>query len=53
MVYLGVDDTNHLPDGIEVEPFPHSEFNMNRTGHDIMLLKVIYKYIQLFHSYNA
>ncbi|XP_058617099.1 mast cell protease 2 isoform X2 [Onychostoma macrolepis] len=40
MVYLGVNDTKHLPDGVEVEPFPHSEFNMNSTGHDIMLLKL-------------
>uniref|UniRef100_A0A8C1L2J7 Si:ch211-212d10.1 n=1 Tax=Cyprinus carpio TaxID=7962 RepID=A0A8C1L2J7_CYPCA len=40
MVYLGVTDTNFLPDGIEVDPVPHPEFNMNRTGHDIMLLKL-------------
>uniref|UniRef100_A0A672P3Z6 trypsin n=1 Tax=Sinocyclocheilus grahami TaxID=75366 RepID=A0A672P3Z6_SINGR len=40
MVYLGVSDTNFLPDGIEVDPVPHSKFNMKREGHDIMLLKL-------------
>uniref|UniRef100_A0A8C2I546 Si:ch211-212d10.1 n=1 Tax=Cyprinus carpio TaxID=7962 RepID=A0A8C2I546_CYPCA len=40
MVYLGVYDTNFLPDGIEVDTIPHPEFNMNRIGHDIMLLKL-------------
>uniref|UniRef100_A0A673JML2 trypsin n=1 Tax=Sinocyclocheilus rhinocerous TaxID=307959 RepID=A0A673JML2_9TELE len=40
MVYLGVYDTNFLPDGIEVDPIPHPKFTMKRTGHDIMLLKL-------------
>uniref|UniRef100_A0A8C1L295 trypsin n=1 Tax=Cyprinus carpio TaxID=7962 RepID=A0A8C1L295_CYPCA len=40
MVYLGVNDTNFLPDGIEVDPVPHPKFNKNRTDHDIMLLKL-------------
>uniref|UniRef100_A0A672P1L5 Chymase-like n=1 Tax=Sinocyclocheilus grahami TaxID=75366 RepID=A0A672P1L5_SINGR len=40
MVYLGVNDTNVLPDGIEVDPVPHPKFNMKRTDHDIMLLKL-------------
>uniref|UniRef100_A0A671SHX2 Si:ch211-212d10.1 n=1 Tax=Sinocyclocheilus anshuiensis TaxID=1608454 RepID=A0A671SHX2_9TELE len=40
MVYLGVSDTNFLPDGIEVDPIPHPKFNMKRKGHDIMLLKL-------------
>ncbi|KAI2650399.1 Mast cell protease 8 [Labeo rohita] len=40
MVYLGVNDTNLLPNGIEVDPIPHPEFNMGREGHDIMLLKL-------------
>ncbi|KAK2906956.1 hypothetical protein Q8A67_005941 [Cirrhinus molitorella] len=40
MVYLGVDDTNHLPYGVEVDPIPHPEFTMKRPGHDIMLLKL-------------
>ncbi|KAI2650398.1 Cationic trypsin [Labeo rohita] len=40
MVYLGVDDTNLLSDGVEVDPIPHPELNMKTTGHDIMLLKL-------------
>ncbi|KAF4097668.1 granzyme G-like [Onychostoma macrolepis] len=40
MVYLGVHDTNCLPDGVEVDPFPHPKFNMRRPDHDIMLLKL-------------
>uniref|UniRef100_A0A671SJA4 trypsin n=1 Tax=Sinocyclocheilus anshuiensis TaxID=1608454 RepID=A0A671SJA4_9TELE len=40
MVYLGVNDTNFLPDGIEVDPVPHPKFNMKKTAHDIMLLKL-------------
>ncbi|XP_026091714.1 mast cell protease 1A-like [Carassius auratus] len=40
MIYLGVNDTNFLPDGIEVDPVPHPEFSMKRRGHDIMLLKL-------------
>nr|XP_055074603.1 granzyme H-like [Misgurnus anguillicaudatus] len=40
MVYLGVDDTNRLPEGIEVDAFPHPDF-ANKKGHnDIMLLKL-------------
>lgn len=38
-VYLGVNDTNILPHGIEVETIPHLKFN-NTPGHDIMLLKL-------------
>ncbi|XP_058616171.1 mast cell protease 1A-like [Onychostoma macrolepis] len=40
MVYLGVDDTNLLPDGVEVHPYPHPKFTTKRNGHDIMLLKL-------------
>ncbi|XP_050951244.1 mast cell protease 8 isoform X2 [Labeo rohita] len=40
MVYLGVDNTNILPDGIEVKPIPHENFTMKRPDHDIMLLKL-------------
>uniref|UniRef100_A0A672SIQ8 trypsin n=1 Tax=Sinocyclocheilus grahami TaxID=75366 RepID=A0A672SIQ8_SINGR len=40
MAYLGVDNNNHLPDGVEVDPIPHPKFNMKRKGHDIMLLKL-------------
>nr|XP_055074599.1 mast cell protease 8-like [Misgurnus anguillicaudatus] len=40
MVYLGVDDTNRLPHGIEVDAIPHQDF-VNKQGHDdIMLLKL-------------
>ncbi|XP_065100318.1 granzyme G-like [Paramisgurnus dabryanus] len=39
MVYLGVNDTNNLPDGIEVDVFPHKGF-VNQPGDDIMLLKL-------------
>ncbi|XP_065100255.1 granzyme G-like [Paramisgurnus dabryanus] len=39
MVYLGVDDTNHLPEGIEVDAIPHPSF-ANKPGDDIMLLKL-------------
>lgn len=42
-VYLGVNDTNFLPDGVAVVPIPHPQFKSNSPGHDIMLLKVIYK----------
>ncbi|KAK7126830.1 hypothetical protein R3I94_018119 [Phoxinus phoxinus] len=38
-VYLGVNDTHFLPDGVAVQPFPHLQFN-NTPGHDIMLLKL-------------
>ncbi|XP_073699749.1 duodenase-1-like, partial [Garra rufa] len=40
MVYLGVSDINLLPNGIEVDPIPHPEFNMKTTGHNSMLLKL-------------
>nr|XP_055074283.1 chymotrypsin A-like [Misgurnus anguillicaudatus] len=40
MVYLGVDDTNDLPEGIVVNrTFPHESF-ANKAGDDIMLLKL-------------
>nr|XP_055072681.1 granzyme G-like [Misgurnus anguillicaudatus] len=39
MVYLGVNDTDHLPEGIEVDAFPHKGFE-NKPGDDIMLLKL-------------
>ncbi|XP_065102249.1 granzyme G-like [Paramisgurnus dabryanus] len=39
-VYLGVDDTNHLPEGIEVDAFPHESFVNKKPGDDIMLLKL-------------
>ncbi|XP_065100218.1 chymase-like [Paramisgurnus dabryanus] len=38
-VYLGVNDTDHLPEGIEVDAFPHKGF-VNKPGDDIMLLKL-------------
>ncbi|XP_065102311.1 cathepsin G-like [Paramisgurnus dabryanus] len=38
-VYLGVHDTNDLPEGIEVDAFPHPDF-ANEQGDDIMLLKL-------------
>ncbi|XP_065100196.1 granzyme G-like [Paramisgurnus dabryanus] len=39
-VYLGVDDTNRLPEGIEAVAIPHPDF-ANKQGHDdIMLLKL-------------
>ncbi|XP_065099379.1 granzyme-like protein 1 [Paramisgurnus dabryanus] len=38
-VYLGVNDTNHLPEGIEVNAFSHESF-ANKPGDDIMLLKL-------------
>ncbi|KAG1945671.1 granzyme-like protein [Pimephales promelas] len=40
-VYLGVNDTNFLPDGVAVDPIPHPHFINNKPGHDIMLLKVL------------
>ncbi|XP_043079346.1 chymase [Puntigrus tetrazona] len=40
MVYLGVDNTNNLPCGIEVDAFPHPGYKIKRPGHDIMLLKL-------------
>nr|XP_055074365.1 granzyme B(G,H)-like [Misgurnus anguillicaudatus] len=40
MVYLGVNDTNHLPEGIEVDAFPHPKFDSNNMTDDIMLLKL-------------
>ncbi|XP_055072726.2 granzyme B(G,H)-like [Misgurnus anguillicaudatus] len=40
MVYLGVDDTNRLPEGIPVLAIPHPDF-VNKQGYDdIMLLKL-------------
>ncbi|CAM4657083.1 unnamed protein product [Leuciscus chuanchicus] len=39
-VYLGVSDTNFLPDGVAVDPIPHPQFKSNTPGHDIMLLKL-------------
>nr|XP_055072695.1 granzyme G-like [Misgurnus anguillicaudatus] len=39
MVYLGVNDTNDLHEGIEVDAFPHKGFE-NKPGDDIMLLKL-------------
>ncbi|XP_056112419.1 granzyme E [Rhinichthys klamathensis goyatoka] len=39
-VYLGVSDSNYLPDGVAVDPIPHPEFKSNTPGHDIMLLKL-------------
>uniref|UniRef100_A0A8C1L1W6 trypsin n=1 Tax=Cyprinus carpio TaxID=7962 RepID=A0A8C1L1W6_CYPCA len=39
-VFVGVNDTNFLPNGIEVDPIPHPKFNSERPGHDIMLLKL-------------
>ncbi|XP_073669649.1 granzyme G-like [Paramisgurnus dabryanus] len=39
MVYLGVDDTHDLPEGIEVDVFSHESF-ANKAGDDIMLLKL-------------
>ncbi|XP_051551303.1 granzyme G-like [Myxocyprinus asiaticus] len=39
MVYLGVSDTDHLPQGVAVHPIPHPKFK-NKPGHDIMLLKL-------------
>ncbi|XP_073718195.1 granzyme G-like [Misgurnus anguillicaudatus] len=39
MVYLGVNDTNDLPEGIEVDAIPHPSF-ANKPGDDIMLLKL-------------
>ncbi|XP_065100214.1 mast cell protease 2-like [Paramisgurnus dabryanus] len=39
MVYLGVNDTNDLPEGIEVDVFPHESF-ADKPGDDIMLLKL-------------
>uniref|UniRef100_A0A8C1EEE7 trypsin n=1 Tax=Cyprinus carpio carpio TaxID=630221 RepID=A0A8C1EEE7_CYPCA len=39
-VFVGVHDTNFLPNGIEVDPIPHPKFNSERPGHDIMLLKL-------------
>ncbi|KTF73677.1 hypothetical protein cypCar_00046040 [Cyprinus carpio] len=40
MVYLGAGDTKYLPAGVDVDPIPYPGFNMKRTGHDIMLLKL-------------
>ncbi|XP_073718196.1 granzyme H-like [Misgurnus anguillicaudatus] len=39
-VYLGVDDTNRLPHGIEVDAIPHSHFVYEQCHDDIMLLKL-------------
>ncbi|XP_065100307.1 granzyme G-like [Paramisgurnus dabryanus] len=39
MVYLGVNDINRLPAGIEVNAFPHPDF-ADKPGDDIMLLKL-------------
>ncbi|ROL40840.1 Mast cell protease 8 [Anabarilius grahami] len=39
VVYLGVNDTSLLPDGVAVHPTPHPKFIM-RPGYDIMLLKL-------------
>ncbi|XDV22419.1 hypothetical protein PO909_027317 [Leuciscus waleckii] len=38
-VYLGVNDTNVLPEGVAVHTFPYPQFS-NKPGHDIMLLKL-------------
>ncbi|XP_067271996.1 granzyme B [Pseudorasbora parva] len=40
MVYLGVDDTTILPDGVAVKRIPHPDFKEGTIGHDIMLLKL-------------
>nr|XP_055074727.1 granzyme B-like [Misgurnus anguillicaudatus] len=40
MVYLGVDDTKDLPEGIEVDAFPHESFANEKGHNDIMLLKL-------------
>nr|XP_055074362.1 mast cell protease 2-like [Misgurnus anguillicaudatus] len=40
MVYLGVNDTNHLPEGIEVDAFQHKGYVDKKPGDDIMLLKL-------------
>nr|XP_055074600.1 transmembrane protease serine 11B-like protein [Misgurnus anguillicaudatus] len=40
MAYLGVNDTNDLPEGIEVDAFPHPNFNSKNMTGDIMLLKL-------------
>ncbi|XP_055074597.2 granzyme G [Misgurnus anguillicaudatus] len=40
MVYLGVNDTNDLPEGIEVDAFPHESFTNKPGDDDIMLLKL-------------
>ncbi|XP_073717846.1 chymase-like [Misgurnus anguillicaudatus] len=39
-VYLGVNDTNYLPAGIEVDAFPHPDFDSKNMNDDIMLLKL-------------
>ncbi|XP_067252230.1 mast cell protease 8 [Chanodichthys erythropterus] len=39
VVYLGVNDTNLLPESVAVHPIPHPKFIM-RPGYDIMLLKL-------------
>ncbi|XP_052394613.1 granzyme G-like [Carassius gibelio] len=39
-VFVGVHDTNFLPDGIKVDPIPHPKFSMESAGHDIMLLQL-------------
>ncbi|XP_057182285.1 chymase-like [Triplophysa rosa] len=38
-VYLGVNDTQFLPHGMEADSFPHPNFE-NRPGNDIMLMKL-------------
>ncbi|XP_073717844.1 chymase-like [Misgurnus anguillicaudatus] len=40
MVYLGVNDTNDLPEGIEVDAFPHPDYANKLGDDDIMLLKL-------------
>ncbi|XP_065099426.1 chymase-like [Paramisgurnus dabryanus] len=40
MVYLGVNDTNHLPEGIKVDAIPHPKFDSKKMNDDIMLLKL-------------
>nr|XP_055074527.1 mast cell protease 8-like isoform X2 [Misgurnus anguillicaudatus] len=40
MVYLGVDDTNRLPEGIPVLAIPHPDFANMKGYDDIMLLKL-------------
>nr|XP_055074598.1 chymase-like [Misgurnus anguillicaudatus] len=40
MVYLGVNDTNNLTAGIEVDVFPHPNVDFKNLNNDIMLLKL-------------
>ncbi|KAK9967561.1 hypothetical protein ABG768_001954 [Culter alburnus] len=39
-VYLGVNDTKHLPQGVPADSIQHEDFKNNAPGHDIMLLKL-------------